>query len=110
MPSAKKRCLSGMEAFSEAGGLWAEGGRRGSLMTPGKRNKQEGQTGTCETQVWKDSPGGKDGNPFWYTSPGESPWTEEPGKLQSIGLQRVDMTEVIKHVCTHTSLQIAPNS
>ena len=58
MPSAKKRCLSGMEAFSEAGGLWAEGGRQGSLMTPGKRNKQEGQTGTCETQVWKDSPGG----------------------------------------------------
>ena len=25
--------------------------------------------------------------------PGESPWTEEPGGLQTMGLQRVDMTE-----------------
>lgn len=34
----------------------AEGGRWGSLMTPGKRKKQEGQTGNCKTQVWKDPP------------------------------------------------------
>ena len=26
--------------------------------------------------------------------PGEIPWTEEPGGLQPMGLQRVDMTEV----------------
>ena len=26
--------------------------------------------------------------------PGESPWTEEPGRLQSVGLQRVGQTEV----------------
>ena len=26
--------------------------------------------------------------------PGESPWTEEPGGLQSIGLQESDTTEV----------------
>ena len=25
------------------------------------------------------------------------PWTEEPGKLQSMGLQRVDTTEVTEH-------------
>ena len=25
------------------------------------------------------------------------PWTEEPGRLQSIGLQRVDMTEATEH-------------
>ena len=25
--------------------------------------------------------------------PGESPWIEEPGRLQTIGLQRVDKTE-----------------
>ena len=30
--------------------------------------------------------------------PGESPWTEEPGRLQSMVSQRVDMTEY-----THTS-------
>ena len=28
------------------------------------------------------------------------PWTEEPGGLQSMGLQRVDMTEATEH--THT--------
>ena len=30
--------------------------------------------------------------------PGESPWTEELGGLQSMGLQRVDTTE---RLCTH---------
>ena len=32
--------------------------------------------------------------------PGESPWTEEPGRLQSIGLQESDMTEATYHTCT----------
>ena len=32
--------------------------------------------------------------------PGEFPWTEEPGRLWSIGLQRVSMTEVPWHTCT----------
>ena len=34
------------------------------------------------------------------------PWTEEPGRLQSMGSQRVDKTEQLSaHVraCTHTS-------
>ena len=34
------------------------------------------------------SPGGGHGNPLQFL-PGESPWTEEPGGLRSIGLQRV---------------------
>ena len=34
------------------------------------------------------SPGGEHGNPLQYSS-GESPWTEEPGRLQSMGLHRV---------------------
>ena len=29
----------------------------------------------------------------------EIPWTEEPGGLQSMGLQELDTTE---HACTHT--------
>ena len=29
--------------------------------------------------------------------PGESPWTEEPGGLQSMGLQRVRQKSVTKH-------------
>ena len=35
------------------------------------------------------SPGGGQGNPLQYSFLGESPWTKEPGGLQSIGLQRV---------------------
>ena len=29
--------------------------------------------------------------------PGESSWTEEPGGLQSTGLQKSDMTEATEH-------------
>ena len=29
------------------------------------------------------------------------PWTEEPGRLQSIGLQRVNMTKATYHAHTH---------
>ena len=37
---------------------------------------------------WGRSPGGGHGNlPVFL--PGESPWTEEPGGLQPMGLQRV---------------------
>ena len=35
------------------------------------------------------SPGGGQGKPLQYSFIGESPWTEEPGGLQSMGLQRV---------------------
>ena len=28
------------------------------------------------------------------------PWTEEPGRLQSIGLKESDTTESTKHICT----------
>ena len=35
-------------------------------------------------------------NPLQFL-PGESPWTEEPGGLQSMGLQRVGHKEVTKH-------------
>ena len=34
------------------------------------------------------SPGGGNGNPLQYSCQ-EIPWTEEPGELQSIGLQSV---------------------
>ena len=30
--------------------------------------------------------------------PGESPWREEPGQLQSMGLQRVRNDRVTKHI------------
>ena len=34
------------------------------------------------------SPGGGHGNPLQYSCLGESPWTEEPGGLQSMGSPR----------------------
>ena len=34
--------------------------------------------------------------------PGESPWTEEPDGLQSMGLQRVRHDRVTKHSTTHS--------
>ena len=34
------------------------------------------------------SPGGENSNPLQYSCL-ENPWTEEPGRLQSIGSQRV---------------------
>ena len=37
---------------------------------------------------WGRSPGGRHGNPLQYSGL-ESPWTEEPGGLQSIGSHRV---------------------
>ena len=35
------------------------------------------------------------------------PWTEEPGGLQSTGLQRVDMTEVTQRTCMQVDLSPA---
>ena len=35
------------------------------------------------------SPGGGHGNPLQYSCLERIPWTEEPGRLQSIGLQRI---------------------
>ena len=39
------------------------------------------------------APGGRHGNPLQYFA-WRTPWTEEPGRLQSIGSQRVGHTEV----------------
>ena len=36
--------------------------------------------------------------------PGESPWTEEPGGLQSLGLQRIRNDLVTKDSTTHSAL------
>ena len=36
------------------------------------------------------SPGGRHGNPLQYSFL-ENPWTEEPGGLQSMGLQRAGL-------------------
>ena len=55
-----------------------------------------------ETWVWslvgEDSPGGGHEQPTLVFLPGESPWTEEPGGLQSTGFQRVRHNWVTKYI------------
>ena len=41
---------------------------------------------------WGRSPGGGSGNPLQYSCLKKIPWTGEPGRLQSVGLQRVGRT------------------
>ena len=36
--------------------------------------------------------------------PWKIPWTEEPGGLQSMGLQESDMTEAAEQACTHACM------
>ena len=38
---------------------------------------------------WGRSLGEGNGNPFQYSCPWDFPWTEKPGRLRSLGLQRV---------------------
>ena len=42
---------------------------------------------------WEDSLKGGHGNPLQYSCLGESLWTEEPGRLQSIRVTESDTTE-----------------
>ena len=52
---------------------------------------------TEETQVWsldRKIPRRRGWQPTPVLLPGESPWTEEPGRLQSIASKELDMTEV----------------
>ena len=54
------------------------------------------------------SPGGGNGKPLHYSFP-QNPWREEPGRLQTIGSQRVrhkwsDLTHSHTHTHTHTDL------
>ena len=62
---------------------------------------------TQETQVQPGlgrCPGGGNGNLIRILT-GITPWTEKPGKLQSMGSQELDMTERARaraHTHTHT--------
>ena len=47
----------------------------------------------------------------WQPTPvclsGESPWTEEPGRLQSVVLKESDVTEATQRACTQTRAESA---
>ena len=54
-------------------------------------------------EAWVQFPGGGNGNPLMYSC-WEIPWTEEPGRLQSLGSQsqRVGHDFVTEHANVHT--------
>ena len=52
---------------------------------------------------WRRSPGRGHGNPLQYSCLG-IPWTEEPGRLQSVGSQRVRQDLAIEHECTQLTV------
>ena len=57
----------------------------------GRRVRHDWSTLACTGRALGFSPGAQHFTPVFL--PGESPWTEEPGRLQSIGSQRVGLTE-----------------
>ena len=99
---------------------WLDG--RESEWTPGVGDGQGGlacydswgrkESDTTERLIWSAliwciymgrSPGEGDGNPLQYSCL-ENPWTEEPGRLQSMGLQESDTTE---RLSTHMYMYIS---
>ena len=48
------------------------------------------------------SPEEGNGNPLQYSYLKKFPWTEEPGRLQSMGLQRVRHNLATEHIHMHT--------
>ena len=58
-------------------------------------SRAEGDVGLIP-ESWRSS-GGGNGNPLQYSCLEKIPWTEVPGGLQSMGLQRVGHNWVTKH-------------
>ena len=48
--------------------------------------------------------GGGHSNPLQYSCLENPPWTEEPGRLQSMGCKKSDMTEQLTHTMTLSSV------
>ena len=95
--------------------------------SPAPRENEDSSPSHFQTEVgrgWQGFPGGSDGKesacsagdpgsiPGWGRSPGDgngnplqwirTPWTEEPGRLQSMGLQRVRHQTQLSSSHTHT--------
>ena len=69
---------------------WSLGFPRGSVVK-NLPDCDAGATGdACSIPGSRRSPGEGNGNPLQYLA-WRSPWTEEPGRLQSIGSQELDM-------------------
>ena len=69
-----------------------------SLVAQLVKNPPAMQETLIRSLSWED-PWRKAWQPTLVFLPGESPWTEEPGGLQSLGSQRVGHDREIKHAC-----------
>ena len=86
--SSPCRCKRGSPGSSASKESTCDAGDPGSISVSGK------------------SPGGGHGKPTPVFLPGEAPWTEEPGRLQSTGLQRVRHNWATKHsTAQHTDVK-----
>ena len=56
------------------------------------------------------SPREGNGNPLQYSCLGESPWTEEPGVLQSMGSQRVGHDLATKQQSIKLNVKLIPDN
>ena len=70
--------------------LWGLPGGSAVKNSPARAGDRDSVTGLGR------SPGEGNGNPLQYPCLGETPWTEEPGRL-SVGSQELDMTEQLNH-------------
>ena len=86
--------------------------RIGKYLRLGFPGGSDGQESACNAgdlgliSGLRRSPGERNGYQLWYSCLGD-PWTEEPGGLQSMGLQRVGHdwvtnTHTHTHTCMHT--------
>ena len=73
---------------------WTE--QRASLMVQMVKNPPAMQQ-TCVWSLGWEDPRSRARSPTPVFLPGESPWTEEPGRLPSMGLQRVGYNWAAKH-------------
>ena len=63
------------------------------------KKKSACQCRRCRFNPWvRKIPWSRQWQPTLVFLPGESPWTEEPGRLQSVGSQRVRHDWVTKHI------------
>ena len=105
LPSPPRTWVTGkmVAPFME---IWKSGERVGLPVNTGFPSGSDSKDSVCNVGDWGSipglgrSPGGGLGNPLHYSLSGESAWTGEPGRPQSMGSQRVGHDWATKH--THT--------
>ena len=92
----KRHCFANKCLYSQSCGFSSSnmcegfpGGSDGKESACNARESASNAGDMCSIPGLGRSTGGGHGNPLQYSCPGESPWTQDPGGLQSMGSQRV---------------------